>query len=556
MGGRPVIISAEPAAGLVTRVLDSFLREDVGGLRSRGELLPAGPDGEPWLLARIPAGELLLPVRRGGFLADLTVRGPVVLRRGAGGDAVLEDLDEILDALTPTGDPAAEAGFADFRDECRQSLAGTALLASRRDEVLGRLAVAPRDGLAGSLRYEALAAHVDHPVYPTSRCRLGVSPADLLRYAPEYAPVFRLRWVAVAKGSLLRAGHRPDFWPSCADLGLTDLDATHLPVPVHPLADPRGLAGAVAAPVAYLEVTPTLSMRTVALLDHPAVHLKLPLPTSTLGRRNRRTLPPGSLADGAAVQRVLEGVLAREPRLARQVLLADEKTYVHAGHPLLGALVRRYPAGLDDTRVVPLAALTAPAPDGRLVIEELAGEFTGGDVLALLDAVLAVLFDWTVTLWLRYGVALEAHQQNVSVVLDRAGVRLLFKDNDGARLDPAAGGGPYDDPRMTVRDPGELADVVVTITLHLCAAAVVERLAEHGLAARETLLPLVRGRFAAALAAHPHARDAALAARLLDAPRLPVKTMVTAGTLLPKDRTGARDINKHYGATAPNYLRE
>jgi siderophore synthetase component len=253
---------------------------------------------------------------------------------------------------------------------------------------------------------------------------------------------------------------------------------------------------------------------------------------------------------------VLERILDREPRLARQILLADEKTYVHAGHPMLGALVRRYPEGLDRSRVVPLAALAAPAPDGRLVIEELAEEFTHGDVLTLLDAVLAVLFEWTVTLWLRYGVALEAHQQNISVVLDGAGVRLLVKDNDGARLDPAAGGGPFDDHRMVVRDPGELADVVVTITLHLCAAAVVERLADGGLAARETLLALVRGRLAAALAAHPHARDAALArARLFEAPRLPVKTMVTAGTLLPKERTGARDINKHYGATAPNYLR-
>jgi siderophore synthetase component len=136
-------------------------------------------------------------------------------------------------------------------------------------------------------------------------------------------------------------------------------------------------------------------------------------------------------------------------------------------------------------------------------------------------------------------------------------VRLLVKDNDGARIDPTVLRLPVDvtDERMLVRDPGELADVVATITLHLCAAAIVEGVAARGLASRDELLRLVRRRLEDALAPHESTRDFGLArAHLLDSPRLPVKTMVTAGTLLPKHRTGARDINKHYGATAPNYL--
>ena len=46
---------------------------------------------------------------------------------------------------------------------------------------------------------------------------------------------------------------------------------------------------------------------------------------------------------------------------------------------------------------------------------------------------------------------------------------------------------------------------------------------------------------------------APLRAALLDAEELPVKAMVTAGTLLSKERSGAADINKHY-TTGPNYL--
>ncbi|MEK8170243.1 hypothetical protein NKH77_12295 [Streptomyces sp. M19] len=70
------------------------------------------------------------------------------------------------------------------------------------------------------------------------------------------------------------------------------------------------------------------------------------------------------------------------------------------------------------------------------------------------------------------------------------------------------------------------------------------------------LLRLVHDRLAEAvdrLAAVPGASAAVLRARVLAADRLPVKAMVTAGTLLPKERSGAADINKHY-VTGPNYL--
>ncbi|WP_345389734.1 hypothetical protein [Nonomuraea salmonea] len=46
-----------------------------------------------------------------------------------------------------------------------------------------------------------------------------------------------------------------------------------------------------------------------------------------------------------------------------------------------------------------------------------------------------------------------------------------------------------------------------------------------------------------------------LRARTLDAARLTGKSMVTAGTLVAKERSGARDINKFYGTSGPNYLR-
>ncbi len=105
------------------------------------------------------------------------------------------------------------------------------------------------------------------------------------------------------------------------------------------------------------------------------------------------------------------------------LLLADEGSYAHAGHPYLGYLLRRLPSGLDRHRIVPVAALLAPDPGaaagtGRpLVIEELARWAGHGDLAGLLTAYLRVLFGVQVRLFARYGVALESHQQNAALVV-------------------------------------------------------------------------------------------------------------------------------------------
>ncbi len=488
-----------PLDALVVRVLDALLREDYRGLRS-GAVQVAAPelDAGRWLQARYDGRLLLFPVRPGGFLADLVVRRPVLGRRTAAGVELLAGLDAVLDALRPAGDAEAEAGFATFVAECRQAAEVAVLpLPARPPAEAG-------PGLAGSLRYEALAARLEHPVYPTGRCRLGLSVADLRRYAPEFAPRFGLRWLALPADAAEQRGRRPGWWPEYGDRAL---------LPVHPL--------------------------TLGRLDE-ALH--------ATGLRNRRSLAPGTLADGDVVRRTLAAILAREPAFADRILLADESCHGHAGHEYLGYLIRRYPAGLDSATVLPLAALPLdPAAADRF------GEY------------LALLIDWHVTLWLRYGMVLESHQQNISLVLDGGPLRLLYRDNDGPRIDhPRLAGAlgqdapePTDfaDRRILAADPDELADVFTTITVHLCAGALAFGLAERGLLDLPGALATIRHRLESAAAAHAYSPAAAtLRRRVLDADRLPVKTMVTAGTLLPKHRTGAADINKHYGTTGPNYL--
>ncbi|MEV6985985.1 IucA/IucC family protein [Sphaerisporangium sp. NPDC051017] len=596
---------------LAARVLSALLREDYGGLASR---MTRDKDGVRLALASGRAVRLAP-----GLLYQDFVCAP-------------EDgltLGEVLGTLAEVAGPQDSGGVAAFGEECRAALRGHEWLDARRDEVLTRLARlwngAGRPGASGgdmastadpgtrggadagggagsrddagsgdgerSIVYESLAAFAEHPVYPTSRARLGLAEADAVAFAPEFAPAFRLHWARVPRERVTGAGDPPgawprhpprsdpsgawpseplDAWPSGPSDGWPS-DPAYALFPVHPLTVPvvSGIPGVTVFDRPYLTARPTLSMRTVQV--GPRTHLKLPLPISTLGARNRRSIKPGTLGDGARAELLLREVLRREPDL--DVVLADEQTYAHAGHEYLGWMARRLPAG----EIVPVAALLAPSPLTGVpspelavlspvvdhaharppvprVLDHVAARHAGGDVAGLLAGYLRLLFAWNVRLLVTYGIALEAHQQNLALVFTEPGTppRLLVKDNDGILASPdrlrAAGLAVprFTDPRVLTDDPHALADVFVTITLHLAAAAVAFGAGYGELVADALEQALAEHR------GHPMAR--LLRARTLDAARLVGKSMVTAGTLADRGRVAA-DVNKHYGTSGPNYLR-
>ncbi|MFI0775989.1 IucA/IucC family protein [Streptomyces sp. NPDC021212] len=596
---------------LLGRVLDTLLREDAYRLRSRARTVRR-PDG-PWLrIAPREGGNVLLPVEPEGFQCEIRARRPVRLEcegrgepvragrtgarsggagtgNGAGG-VVLTGLDAVLGRLRGAVGGEDRELYDAFVGECHRALDAVRLHDRIRPGVVAGLVARYGEaqgwaGVGGGVSYDTLAAFRDHPVYPTSRGRSVFGEDALRAHAPEFAPSFALRWLALPGAAVGGdPGRLPGWWPRPRELGLPGrLDADHLAFPVHPLTVGRPLTDALdaaglrerahLAERPWLDVRPTLSMRTVAVTDDPLTHLKLPLTTATLGLRNRRTVKPGTLIDGEVGQRLVEAVIAREPRFADTVLAADETTHLHAGHELLATLVRRYPPGLENAQVVPLAGLLARTPDGTLVADALAERHYGGDLLALLDAYLTLLFDFHTTLF-AYGIALESHQQNTSLVFDDTGgpatprLRLLIKDHDGPRvhairLAAMIGGAAaadlcgFDDRRILTGGDGPVADVFTTITVHLCAAAPAFELAALGRAPLDVLLRQLRDRLTEAVertgAVYPGAAAAVLRARVLDADRLPVKAMVTAGTLFTKARSGAADVNKHY-VTGPNYL--
>lgn len=172
-------------------------------------------------------------------------------------------------------------------------------------------------------------------------------------------------------------------------------------------------------------------------------------------------------------------------------------------------------------------------------------------------------------LWVRYGMALESNQQNsVLVFSDEApGLRLLIKDNDAGRIwadrlaracpDLAARLNDLQDRRIVVSDALPLAQMFSTITLQLNIAVLVEGLSAAGHVSREDLYRQVRARIEEVLndlAAQGEAVDLARQV-LLEDERLYIKYLLRAASLESKESTGATDVNKFYGKSAPNFLR-
>jgi siderophore synthetase component len=591
---------AEHAAYIAQRVLDTLLREDVRSCVSGGEVvsteaLPAELRRYEdlacaWLkVAHFGKGQLWIPVRRASFMQDWCSAGLPWLWHEDNQVRELFALDDII-ACFSSGLPEAFL-FNAFAEECQVALEHREASEAERERWSSELRSAGQDGLprewhARLLHYDRMGAFLDHPFYPTARAKLGFDAQALAAYGPEFQCGFKLRWLAVPRSiyhpSIAGEQGWPSSWPTFNDVGLPAAMAdTHALVPVHPflwthqledfLSESRLAEHVQRAPYACLNVAPTLSVRTVVLLDAPEWHLKLPLTIRTLGAKNIRTIKPSTIRDGHRIQTMLGVIAARESTIGPRLLLTEEECGAHVDNrAFLGYILRRYPAeSLQDSTLVPVASLAALAPSGKLVAEELAAQFYDGDTSAFFSDYLTQTLDLHLRLWLRYGVALESNQQNSVVVLSRSEprLRLLLKDNDAARIHLDFLGERYpdlamhlaglQDQRIAVNEQLPLAQMFSTITLQLNIAVLVERIAPVLGLPTADLYAQVRQAIDDVLhVLDAEGEDTTLARRvLLDEDRLYIKYLLIAATLAEKTETGAADVNKFYGRSAPNFLR-
>ncbi|WP_327720211.1 IucA/IucC family siderophore biosynthesis protein [Streptomyces sp. NBC_00490] len=245
-----------------------------------------------------------------------------------------------------------------------------------------------------------------HPYHPNCRSRPGFSVAEQLAYGPEHRPLVALRLMPVGADECLVTGGWPD--------GMRD--GGRLLIPVHPWQAAHVLKRAGdEGPVAH----PLMSLRTLALADG-GPHVKTAL--SARLTSSVRDISVYSIGLSATLSAFAETLTAHTDGLLHFTRTLGAAT---ADSPDLAAVLRESPqtyAGSGE-RVVPVAALATtglPRSPGWLA------EFAR---LAL-----------TVGLrLLELGVALEAHGQNLLVVLSSAGapLRLVYRDLADIRVSPA-----------------------------------------------------------------------------------------------------------------------
>ncbi|MEU6890392.1 IucA/IucC family protein [Streptomyces sp. NPDC046557] len=293
---------------------------------------------------------------------------------------------------------------ADFAAELDHSTASLAL--SRA----GQSREGPDDGPEAGWQWEQRVVD-GHPYHPNCRSRPGFSVAEQLAYAPEHRPLVELRTVAVGAGECLVTGTWPD--------RLRDGD--RVLIPVHPwqaehvLKSPAG--GGPTGP--GITAHPLMALRTLAPAGGGA-HVKTAL--STRLTSSVRDISYGSIETAAALSDFAQVLCAR---LDGRLHVTRTLGAVTAHSPDLAAVLREPPEAYASRgeRVVPVAALAGTAPVRSVFWR---AEFARLVLSVCLEA-------------LDLGVALEAHGQNLLVVLSPAGapVRLVYRDLGDIRISPA-----------------------------------------------------------------------------------------------------------------------
>ncbi|WP_405515361.1 IucA/IucC family protein [Streptomyces canus] len=283
---------------------------------------------------------------------------------------------------------------ADFAGELADSVASLAL--SRAGQPVSTEAWPVRD-------WEWEQRVVDgHPYHPNCRSRPGFSVAEQLAYGPEHRPLVRLGFVPVPADECLVTGA----WPAHLR------DGERLLVPVHPWQSEHVLKRPVTEGV---EAHPLMSLRTLALPDGP--HVKTAL--STRLTSSVRDISVYSISMSATLSRFAETVAERMDGLLHFTRTLGAVT---ANSPDLAAVLRESPQVYGE-RVLPVAALaTTELPESPAWLAEFARlSLTVG--LRLLE----------------FGIALEAHGQNLLVVLSESGApeRLVYRDLADIRISPA-----------------------------------------------------------------------------------------------------------------------
>ncbi|PHS70308.1 MAG: hypothetical protein COB23_04115 [Methylophaga sp.] len=329
-----------------------------------------------------------------------------------------------------------------------------------------------------ALFFEQWAA-VGHIYHPCSKTKLGLLSNEVLQYSPEFRGSAKVRLGAIHKSYLSVAmscqakdsaddllewlGNQFPEWVSqwrshMKKLGLDT--ATYSPMPLHPWQAEHAMPERFKSEIKTgkiiildgpeMDMASTMSFRTMAPRESCGPHVKLPVAIQATSAV--RTVSPASVHTGPKISTVLEAIIQKDPDIGARLRILPEQVGAHFKRPnglpddddcrFLSVLFRRNPASLvaEGETAMAVAALFVECPRSNkpLITEimEAAGVTTDADVLTYFQNYIRIVLEGHLDLYLRYGIALEAHQQNTLCVFDKfhQPVAMMARDFGGVRI--------------------------------------------------------------------------------------------------------------------------
>ncbi|MDO5375281.1 MAG: IucA/IucC family protein [Staphylococcus rostri] len=302
-----------------------------------------------------------------------------------------------------------------------------------------------------------------HPSHPLTKTKLPLTSEAIQAYAPEFMRVVPLKIVLVHESMLHATAMNGDtnfvlnavipdmkrklqqyLEPYEADL------ADYRVMFVHPWQYENvvvkqfkdNIHEHTVIPTPYtVDAKATLSFRTMYLLGRP-YHIKLPVNVQATSAV--RTVSTVTTVDGPNLSYQLQPLLNEFPTL--QVAMEPYGAYIDAPADTarqFAMIVRQSPEkdATEMTQLVTASLIERNPVDKQVVVDSLI-EYVYGDVNAVtiatfMRAYSAALIVPLIAYIQRYGIALEAHQQNTILEVDKTGQDFSFivRDLGGARID-------------------------------------------------------------------------------------------------------------------------
>lgn len=425
----------------------------------------------------------------------LVLEGGITLLQSDSRTAI-ETPGQLIDLLAPRFDftPSPEA-LAALKSDVDNSIANDALARAHRQQWNAALRQAMNatgsQGLvdharrqmtprAAAVLLEQWGSLEGHPFYPTWKTKPQLSPAEVAELSPEFdahvpvriaalradmAHVERMPHVQDYRGWF--AAQFPEVWQAWQEhlRALGQDPGAWLPLPIHHWHLEHCVSEAYAAEIVEgvlivdgidIDTRPTMSFRTM-VPQLPGARPFIKLPLALWLTSEQRSLQAKSIHMGPRISTVIERILADENGFNQGLAIFPEEVALHYRHAVhqqdrpgrhLSVAYRATHAALDRSDgllPITVATLFTGSPqDGRPLVTELVergipGPASPQAVGAFFRQYARTVVRPVLAIYLLYGIGLEAHQQNTSVLFaeDGSARGVLIRDfGDGRTFAP------------------------------------------------------------------------------------------------------------------------